>query len=93
MVLGVLEGAIMGALMAALAEQFGTQVRYTGMALGYNIGASLFGGTAPFLATWLIARTGNPLSPAFLLIATAVVTILTIATMRESARKPLPEST
>lgn len=89
-VLGLVEGAIMGALMATLAEQFDTKVRYTGLSLGYNIGASIFGGTAPFAATWLIAGTGNPLSPAFLLIGTAVVTIVTVALLRESHRRPLP---
>jgi MFS family permease len=41
------------------AELFATEVRYTGITLGYQIGAALVGGTAPLLATWLLKMDGN----------------------------------
>lgn len=34
---------------------------------------TLFGGTTPLVATWLIGVTGSNLSPAFYLIAVAVL--------------------
>lgn len=42
-----------------MAELFTTDVRYTGSALGYNTSYALFGGTAPYLATWLVAGDGG----------------------------------
>ncbi|MNG20865.1 proline/glycine betaine transporter [compost metagenome] len=37
---------------------------------------TLFGGTAPLMATWLISTTGSNLSPAFYLIAIAVLALV-----------------
>lgn len=85
-VLGVCVAAIMGPLFATLSEVFATRVRYTGFALGFNIGAIAAGGTAPYVATWLIDQTGTALSPAFFLMATAAITLLTVLTFKESAR-------
>lgn len=47
-----------------LAELFPTLVRSTALAITYGLGSALFGGTAPFLATLLVRRTGNPVLPA-----------------------------
>ncbi|HEV2093784.1 MAG TPA: MFS transporter, partial [Rubrobacter sp.] len=57
--------------------------------IGYNISVAIFGGAAPFLATFLISVTGNPLSPALYLIAGAVATFVTLLTITETARTPL----
>jgi MHS family proline/betaine transporter-like MFS transporter len=66
-------------------EQFPTRVRYTGMAFSFNFGAILGGGVTPYLATALIGHTGNLLSPAFLLVGAAVVALVTLAGIRETA--------
>ncbi|MGC3981914.1 MAG: MFS transporter [Steroidobacteraceae bacterium] len=42
-------------LSTLMSELFRTEVRYTGISLGYQIGAALVGGTAPLLATWILA--------------------------------------
>ncbi|EPM84148.1 major facilitator family transporter, partial [Pseudomonas syringae pv. actinidiae ICMP 18804] len=47
--------------------------RYTASAITYNMAYTLFGGTAPLMATWLISVTGSNLSPAFYLITVAVL--------------------
>ena len=39
---------------------------------------TIFGGFAPFTATWLIAQTGDPLSPAYYLMATALLSIIAL---------------
>jgi MHS family proline/betaine transporter-like MFS transporter len=74
---------------AAIAEIFPTGQRATWMSTGYSLAVAIFGGFAPFIATWLIDRTGNPVAPAFYLIAAALVSMLAIAPMQETARAPL----
>jgi MHS family proline/betaine transporter-like MFS transporter len=74
---------------AAIAEMFPTAVRSTWMSAGYSVAVALFGGFAPFIATWLIARTGNSAAPSFYVIAAAVVTLIVVARMEETAGKPL----
>src|SRR5690625_7991525 len=52
----------------ALPILFFTEVRYGGLAITYNISASLFGGTTPLLISWLINITANKLMPAYYII-------------------------
>ena len=87
--LAAIESVFVCASLAAGAELFATRVRSSGYSIGYNLSVAVFGGTAPYVATWLVARTGNDLAPAFYVIAAAVVTLLTVLTMRETARLPL----
>jgi MFS transporter, MHS family, proline/betaine transporter len=46
----------------------------------------IFGGFAPFLATWLIAQTGDPLSPSYYLMATALLSIIALMTIERRGR-------
>ena len=78
-----------GSCPAAYAELFPTRVRYTALSIGYNIAVAIFGGFAPFIATWLIKVTGNPLAPAFYVIAAAVITLVILTRIRETAFAPL----
>jgi MFS transporter, MHS family, proline/betaine transporter len=78
-----------GCCPAAYAELFPTQVRYTALSIGYNIAVAIFGGFAPLIATWLIKQTGNPLAPAFYVIAAAVITFAILTRIRETAFLPL----
>jgi len=90
--LGALLAVFLSATIAALTELFPTRVRYGGFSIGYNISVAIFGGAAPFLATFLISVTGNPLSPAFYLIAAGVASLITVATLTETARTPLKKT-
>ena len=74
---------------AVYCELFPTRVRYTALSVGYNIPVAIFGGFAPFIATWLIQSTGNPLSPAFYVIAASLVTLITMIWVEETAFEPL----
>jgi len=87
--LGALLAVFLSTTIAALTELFPTRVRYGGFSIGYNISVAIFGGAAPFLATYLISVTGNPLAPAFYLIAAALATGITLLTVKETARTPL----
>ncbi len=55
------------------------------MSVSYALAVAIFGGFAPFIATWLIQRTGTPIVPTFHLVAAALVSAATIATFRETA--------
>lgn len=90
--LAVLEALFVSCSLAAGAELFVTRVRYGGFSIGYNFSVAIFGGTAPYIATFLVSRTENPLSPAFYVILAAILTFATVLTMRETARSPLPQT-
>jgi len=64
-------------------------VRYTALSIGYNVAVAIFGGFAPFIATWLIRETANPRAPAFYVIAAAVITLVILTRIRETAFSPL----
>jgi MHS family proline/betaine transporter-like MFS transporter len=87
--LAAIESVFVCASLAAGAELFATRVRSSGYSIGYNVSVAVFGGTAPYVATWLVAHTGNDLAPAYYVIAAALVTFVTVLTMRETARRPL----
>ncbi|MFJ1260561.1 MFS transporter [Cupriavidus sp. CuC1] len=74
---------------AAIAEIFPTSVRSTWMSVGYSLATAIFGGFAPLIATWLIGKTGSPISPAYYLVAAAVTTTLVIWSLRETAHDKL----
>ncbi len=78
-----------GACPAAYSEIFPTKVRYTALSIGYNIAVAIFGGFAPFIATWLIKVTGSNLAPAYYLIAAAVITFVVVLRIKETAFEPL----
>lgn len=78
-----------GPAPAAMAEIFRTKGRSTYMSVGYALAATIFGGFAPFIATWLIAATGSPLSPAFYVMIAAAISLAALMTMRETAHQPL----
>ena len=89
LVLVVLLALYAGPGPAVYCELFPTEVRYTALSVGYNIPVAIFGGFAPFIATWLIQATGNPLSPAFYVIAASLVTLITMIWVKETAFEPL----
>jgi MFS family permease len=68
-----LVGLFFGPISTAIAEQFPTGVRSTGLAIAYNFAVMLFGGFAQFIVTWLIRVTGSPLAPAYYVMFGAVI--------------------
>jgi MHS family proline/betaine transporter-like MFS transporter len=87
--LAALEAVFVSTSLAAGAELFATKVRSSGYSIGYNVSVAMFGGTAPYVATWLTDRTGNELAPAYYVIIAAVISLATVMTMRETAGRPL----
>jgi MFS transporter, MHS family, proline/betaine transporter len=77
-----------GTLPAFLVEAAPSQVRCTAVSLGYNICQGVIGGLTPLVATWLVERTGDEIAPAFLIMAAAAVTAVTVMCFRETYRAP-----
>ncbi|UFS64982.1 MFS transporter [Paracoccus denitrificans] len=80
-----------GTLPCFLSEIFPTRVRYSGFAFSFNAANALFGGTAPFVATWLISATGSKLAPAWYLVGAAGLALIAMLMARETAGKPLED--
>jgi MHS family proline/betaine transporter-like MFS transporter len=87
--LGVFMAAFDGAMNAAMAELFPTNIRYGAMSIAYNLAVAVFGGITPYFATFLISRTGNPFAPAFYIMAAAAITLVTVLRSRETFRDAL----
>ena len=85
-VLSLLQAIICGAATAMIPEIFPTNVRCSAIAIGYNIAVACFGGTAPFIATWLIKATGNNLSPTYYLIGGTAITLLVMIFMAKETK-------
>jgi MFS transporter, MHS family, proline/betaine transporter len=75
-------GCFAGAGPAFMVEAFPKHVRCSGLSVGYNLAMSIFGGTLPMLAVYLIAETGNVLSPAWYLAAVSVISVWMTIVMR-----------
>ena len=56
---GLLMGLAFGVTPATMIEMLPTEVRCSGVAIGYNLCFGMFGGTTPLIATYLVARTAN----------------------------------
>lgn len=72
-----------GPFGVAFIELFPVKNRFSGAGLGYNIAYVIFGGTAPYVSTWLVGSTGNLLAPAYYMVAVAgVVGLIALALPR-----------
>ena len=60
LVLMGLSAATYGPVAALLAEMFPPKVRYSSMSIPYHIGTGYFGGFLPFIAAYMVARSGDP---------------------------------
>lgn len=77
-IFSILIASFSGAGVAAITEIFPTKVRYSSLSIGYNFATAAFGGTAPFISTYLINQTGSNVSPAIYIILAAIVTTLVL---------------
>jgi MFS family permease len=80
--------ALGGVVLVVIPECFPKSVRSAGLSIVYALAVTVFGGTTQFVVTWLIHATGDPLAPAWYLIASSaigVVAILMIAETRDVA--------
>ncbi len=80
--LAILSSSIM-VYPSVLAELFPTSIRYTGIAISYNIAFAFFGGLTPLIATYLVESFANILAPSFYLICSAVLCSFAAMTIKQ----------
>ncbi|MDA3628342.1 MFS transporter [Saccharopolyspora oryzae] len=77
-----------GGCYAFFVEIFTTRTRFTSAAVSYNVAYALFGGTAPFVGTYLVGRTEVPSAPGwYMAVAGLIVFVLLIATRVPETRQ------
>jgi predicted branched-subunit amino acid permease len=74
-------------MLLLLMEMFPASVRASGLSVIYSIGVALFGGSAQFIVTWLLAKTGNPMSLALYMIACGIVTVCAMSSLPEPRKR------
>lgn len=84
--LSICGGAFGGPLNAAIPALFSKANRYTGASLGYNLGITLAGGSAPFVVSLLLNKFDNPLVvPLYLILFAALAVAALFRFQREPA--------
>ncbi|MDR7147741.1 MFS transporter [Rhizobium sp. BE258] len=81
-----------GAMPAFLAELFSGQTRTTGLALVHNLNFTLFGGMAPFICTLLIQETGSKFVPAYYVLTTVALALVSLIYFRSKVGKHSPQN-
>ena len=76
-------------VLVMIPELFPKHVRATGIALTYVVSASFFGGFSPFIASWLVARTGNPLAPAWYVAAACAISLVPVIWLKDRTGQTL----
>lgn len=79
----------MGPVPTVLVELFPTSVRFTGVALSYNLAAAIFGGSAPVVGMTLAKYTGDQYAISYYLMALAVLSCFVLWLYKETYRKSL----
>ncbi|TXL66846.1 MHS family MFS transporter [Cerasibacillus terrae] len=90
--LGIIWAPITAVLGTMFSEIFSPEVRYTGVSLGYQIGAAVAGGTAPLVATALLIKFDNSYVPvALYIILTAVISLIAVLPIKDRRNQDLDE--
>ncbi|EDY44416.1 MFS transporter [Streptomyces sp. SPB074] len=92
LLLGLSLVCLLGTMSAALPAIFPTQVRYGSLSISYNLATSIFGGTTPLVITALISAFDTNLMPAYYATAAAVVGVIAVLCLKETANLPLAGS-
>jgi MFS family permease len=77
------------ASLVAIPELLPASIRATGLGVTYALGVSLFGGSTQFVITWLLGVTQNPVSPAWYVVITSLITLGAMLAMPESRHREL----
>jgi MFS family permease len=72
---GLTAGLTNGSFACLLTDLFPTRIRFSGVALVFNVSFTLFSGTAPLVATTMIRATGTTTAPALLMIVCGVLAL------------------
>ncbi|GAA4544289.1 MFS transporter [Pseudonocardia xishanensis] len=75
-----------GPQAALIAESFGTNIRYSGAGLGYQLASVIAGGPAPLIAAWILRDTGTSSGIALYIVVCCVISMIALVLMPRAAR-------
>ncbi|MDR3097400.1 MAG: MFS transporter [Paraburkholderia sp.] len=81
--------AMLACVYSQVPSLFEAGVRFTGMAVSYNVSVALFAGTAPMINAWLIQTTGSRMIPAWYLVCAAIVGAIALLMCPDRTGKPM----
>ncbi|MCC3703351.1 MFS transporter [Rouxiella badensis] len=84
--MALLKSVYFSAVPSMMADLFPVTTRASGMAIGYNIAVTVFGGFAPFICTLLITATGTKLAPSYYLMIVALLSLWALINSQRSRR-------
>jgi len=79
---------LIGIMAATLPALFPARIRYSALAISFNI-SIIVAGLTPTIAAWLVEATGNIYMPAYYLMVAGAAGILTTFFLKETANRPL----
>lgn len=83
---------VFGPQAALVAELFDARVRYSGVSVGREVGGALFGGTAPFIATAILAASGGIAGIAVYIMIACGLTLVAVFSGKETAKGALRDN-
>lgn len=86
-------GAMIAAQPCLMADLFPVEVRYTGLALGHEIGAVISGGISPMLAVAFLMMWDSYIPIALMLLAFALLALVALISIRQQQLRPEPVAT
>ncbi|MEZ0601765.1 MFS transporter [Paraburkholderia sp. IW21] len=84
---GIFKAAYSGPMPALMSEIFPTQVRSTGLSIGYSLGVTIFGGFAPTIVVTFIHLTGDKLAPSYYVLIASLLSGLSLAVVAWRMRR------
>lgn len=79
----ILAASFQGPLLAFTLDRIPIAVRYTLGSLSYNLAYSIFGGTAPLVAVYLITKTADVAIPGLYLAMSAIIAVVVLITTKK----------
>jgi MFS transporter, MHS family, proline/betaine transporter len=76
---------------SVMPEILSHKVRISALSVAYNVTLSIFGGTAPIVALYLVNRTDDDFSPVYYLMGLAIISLVAVFSISETAGKELRE--
>ncbi|HCT6904371.1 TPA: MHS family MFS transporter, partial [Klebsiella aerogenes] len=83
-------GAMIAAQPCLMVDLFPVEVRYTGLALGHEIGAVISGGISPMLAVAFLMMWDSYIPIALMLLAFALLALVALISIRQQQLRPEP---
>ena len=79
-----------GPQAALIAESFGTNIRYSGAGLGYQLASVIAGGPAPLIATRILQKTGSSTGISWYIVGCCVLGLAALLLLPRRAPQPEP---